>query len=232
MTIRGVLFDFSGTLLRIEPALNWLRVGLERVGVEVPPDELRRLAAELERAGALPGGSEPEEIPPELRGLWDARDIDAAGHRRLYVTLSRRVELPGPPELHEVLYDRHMEPTAWRPYPDTGPVLARLRERGVPVAVVSNIGWDLRPLFAAHGLLEWVDAFALSFEHGVQKPDPPLFAWACRELGVAPQQTLMVGDNATADGGATALGCTVHLVRHLPADERPGDLLPVLDLVG
>ncbi|RMI37908.1 HAD family hydrolase [Streptomyces triticirhizae] len=232
MTIRGVLFDFSGTLLRIEPTVDWLRVGLTRVGVEVSEEELRRLAGELERVGALPGGSEPEEIPPGLRELWEARDVNSSGHRRLYVTLARRVPLPGPPEVYDALYDRHMEPDAWRPYPDTRQVLAALRERGVPVAVVSNIGWDLRPLFREHGLLPLVDAFALSYEHGVKKPDPPLFALACEALGVAPQQALMVGDNARADGGATALGCAVHLVRHLPVTERPGDLLPVIDLVG
>lgn len=39
-------------------------------------------------------------------------------------------------------------------------------------------------------------------------------------------------DNRAADGGATALGCRVHFVDHLPASLRPDALLPVLDLVG
>ncbi|WP_062216124.1 HAD family hydrolase [Streptomyces sp. NBRC 109706] len=231
MTISGVLFDFSGTLLRVEPTLDWLRVGLDRVGVSLPADEARRRAAELERVGALPGGSEPDRVPPDLRELWEARDIDPSGHRELYVRLAEQVPLPGAPEVYDALYDRHREPAAWRAYPDTGPVLRALRERGLRIAVVSNIGWDLRPVFREHGLLDLVDAFALSFEHGVQKPDPALFAHACEALGVAPERALMVGDNARADGGATALGCAVHLVRHLPVDRRPEDLLPVLDLV-
>lgn len=232
MTIMGVLFDFSGTLLRIEPTADWLRVGLERVGARVPEDELGRLAAELERVGALPGGSEPEVVPPELRELWEARDVDPTGHRRLYVSLARRVPLPGAPEVYDVLYDRHMEPAAWQPYPDARPVLAELKERGLPIVVVSNIGWDPGPVFREHGLLPFVDGFTLSYQHGTKKPDPRLFAVACEELGVAPERTLMVGDNAAADGGATALGCAVHLVRHLPVARRPEDLLPVLDLVG
>ncbi|UED82807.1 HAD family hydrolase [Streptomyces profundus] len=231
MTISGVLFDFSGTLLRVEPTLDWLRVGLDRVGVSLPAAETRRRAAELERVGALPGGSEPDEVPPGLRELWEVRDRDPSGHRELYVTLARQVPLPGAPEVYDALYDRHREPDAWREYPDTRPVLRALRERGLRVAVVSNIGWDLRPVFREHGLLELVDAFALSYEHGVQKPDPALFAHACAALGVAPERALMVGDSPRADGGATALGCAVHLVRHLPVDERPKDLLPVLDLV-
>lgn len=40
----------------------------------------------------------------------------------------------------------------------------------------------------------------------------------------------MVGDDRRADGGAAALGCSVHFVDHLPAAERPDGLRPVLDL--
>jgi putative hydrolase of the HAD superfamily len=97
--------------------------------------------------------------------------------------------------------------------------------------VVSNIGWDLRPVFREHGLDPFVGTYVLSYEHGVQKPDPRLFATACAELGIAPGNTLMVGDDRTADGGAAALGCALYFVDHLPAADRPDGLRPVLDLV-
>jgi putative hydrolase of the HAD superfamily len=42
----------------------------------------------------------------------------------------------------------------------------------------------------------------------------------------------MVGDDRTADAGAAALGCPVHLVDHLPVDRRPDSLVPVLELLG
>lgn len=98
--------------------------------------------------------------------------------------------------------------------------------------MVSNIGWDLRPVFREHGLDAYVDTYVLSYEHGVQKPDPRLFSVACEALGTDPRRVLMVGDNRVADGGAAALGCRVHFVDHLPVAQRPGALLPVLDLVG
>lgn len=100
------------------------------------------------------------------------------------------------------------------------------------MGVVSNIGWDLRPVFRAHGLDPYVDVYVLSYEHGVQKPDPRLFKTACTALGVEPRDVLMVGDDRRADGGAAALGCGVHFVDHLPAAQRPDGLRPVLDLVG
>lgn len=63
MTIKGVLFDFSGTLLRIESAESWLRAVLTEAELTLPEPELQRLAAALETAGALPGGSSPPRSP-------------------------------------------------------------------------------------------------------------------------------------------------------------------------
>ncbi|MFH8367228.1 HAD family hydrolase [Streptomyces sp. NPDC018031] len=228
--VRGVLFDFSGTLFRMEPAESWLRTVLDRAGLPAADAAVAELARRLREAGAVPGEAAPRTVPPHLAEVWRTRDSDAARHRAAYTAMARRVPLPRE-ELYDALYTRHTEPAAWQPYPDAAGVLGGLRARGVPVAVVSNIGWNLRPVFRAHGLDRFVDAYALSFEHGVQKPDGRLFAAACRALGRAPGDVLMVGDSPRADGGAARLGCRVHLVDHLPVERRPTGLLPVLDLV-
>jgi putative hydrolase of the HAD superfamily len=226
----AVLFDFSGTLFRIESTESWLRGALAEAGIALSEAEIVEKATELEVAGALPGGANPVRVPEELTREWGIRDESAERHRAVYTGLSRQVSLPDP-GLHDRLYDRHMSPAAWQPYADAGEVLRTLRERGIGVGVVSNIGWDLRPVFREHGLDAYVDAYALSYEHGVQKPDPRLFDVVCEGLGADPRGTLMVGDDRRADGGAAALGCAVHFVDHLPVTERPYGLLPVLDLV-
>ncbi|WP_393086421.1 HAD family hydrolase [Streptomyces sp. LN704] len=232
MTIKCVLFDFSGTLFRVESTGSWLRAVLAESEVTLHEAELTRKAAGLEAVGALAGGAAPARpLPTDLAEVWRRRDESAASHRAAYTGASRLVPLPDP-ALHEALYDRHMRPAAWHPYPDAAEVLAALRGRGVAVGVVSNIGWDLRPVFREHGLDPYVGAYVLSYEHGIQKPDVRLFATACEALGAAPEDTLMVGDDRRADGGAAALGCAVHFVDHLPAAARPDGLRPVLDLVG
>ncbi|GAA1006622.1 HAD-IA family hydrolase [Streptomyces thermogriseus] len=227
----AVLFDFSGTLFRVESTESWLRAVLDEADIALEEREFAATARALEEAGALPGGAHPVRLPGELAGLWEVRDRSAEQHRAAYTGLSRQVPLPDP-ALHDALYDRHMTPAAWTPYPDAAEVLRALRERGIGVGVVSNIGWDLRPVFRAHGLDPYVDTYVLSYEHGVQKPDPRLFALACTALGADPEDVLMVGDSRHADGGAAALGCAVHFVDHLPVADRPDALLPVLDLVG
>ncbi|MFF4782848.1 HAD family hydrolase [Streptomyces griseorubiginosus] len=228
----AVLFDFSGTLFRIESTESWLRAVLDEAGLTLGEAELTRAVQGLEGAGALPGGAAPGiPMPDEVAAVWGVRDESAELHRAAYTGLSRLVPLPDP-ALHDALYERHMSPAAWQPYPDAAEVLRTLRERGIGVGVVSNIGWDLRPVFRAHGLDPYVDAYVLSYEHGVQKPDVRLFKTACAALGVEPGDVLMVGDDRRADGGAAALGCGVHFVDHLPVAGRPDGLRPVLDLVG
>lgn len=231
MTVKGVLFDFSGTLFRIESAEVWLRSVLTELEVPLSDAESARAAAALERAGALPGGAHPAAVPAHLAEVWAARDRSAETHRAAFTALARQVPLPEP-RLYDALYARHMAPAAWRPYADAAEVLGALRARGIGVAVVSNIGWDLRPVFRTHGLDPYVDAYVLSYEHGVQKPDPSLFATACAALGVEPRDALMVGDDRRADAGAARLGCAVHFVDHLPVERRPAALRRVLDLVG
>ncbi|AXK31985.1 HAD family hydrolase [Streptomyces armeniacus] len=231
MTIKGVLFDFSGTLLRVEPVSNWLHAVLEQAEVPLPDDEFARCARLLEEAGALPGGPSPLALPPGLEAVWHERDRTPELHRAAYTAVARTVPLPRE-ELYDALYDRHMTPEAWQPYADTRSVLGELRERGIPVAVVSNIGWDLRPVFRAHGLDPFVREYVLSFEHGVQKPEPKLFRTACEALGLAPEDVLMVGDDRRADGGAAEIGCAVHFVDHLPVERRPRGLAPLLGRIG
>ncbi|MFD4032944.1 HAD family hydrolase [Streptomyces sp. NPDC058637] len=229
MQIKGVLFDFSGTLFRIEPVGSWLRAVLDSRGTVVEEDDFERYVRQLTFAGALPGGPNPQRIPPRLASVWAARDRTAEQHREAYTGLAREVSLPDP-ELYDALYERHRSPEAWQPYPDAAEVLRGLRDHGIAVGVVSNIGWDLRPVFRAHGLDELVDAYVLSYEHGIQKPDPRLFEAACTLLGLDPSDAVMVGDDRRADGGAATLGCEVRFVDHLPVTERT-DGLRALDLV-
>ena len=120
-----------------------------------------------------------------------------------------------------MLYDRVMSQDRWVPYADTEPTLRALRQRGVRIGVVSNVPRDLGPIFEAQGLRTLVDAFTHSYEVGAEKPDPRIFRAACERLGVAPEEALMVGDHATADGGAVGAGLRFF---HLAGEVVPGGL--------
>ena len=229
--VEAVLFDFSGTLMVTGPADQGLAAMFADAGIDLTEAEVHEWARRLERSGGLPGGHFPAAIPEEIRATWERRDLEATAHRSSYTWLIRHSGWPWP-ELADAVYDSCALPEAWTPYPDTLPTLRALKEHGIRTAVVSNIGWDPRPVLAAHGVAALFDTVLLSYEEGHCKPDPVLFKTACARLDVDPGRTLMVGDDRRADGGAAALGCAVHFVDHLPVDERPQALLPVLALAG
>jgi HAD superfamily hydrolase (TIGR01509 family) len=113
-------------------------------------------------------------------------------------------------------HDRDGNPNASLPYPDTAEVLQRLKACGVRIGVISDIHYHLAPLFNYYCLGQFVDSYTLSFEHGIQKPNPRLFELALEQLGVTAAETLMVGDRANRDGGAAAAGLTTLILPPVP----------------
>jgi putative hydrolase of the HAD superfamily len=221
-----VIFDFSGTLFRCEDGPSWVRAALRQAGVAASDAEVQAAAARLAASGGQPGARTSFTVPPHVAGLWGRRDLSAAAHRGAYTALIEEAGLPWP-GITGVLYERHAAPQAWHPYPDTVAALELLAARAIPVAVLSNIGWDLRSVFRHHGVDHLVADYVLSFEQNIAKPDPRIFAVACDLLGHDPADVLMVGDDPAADGGATAIGCTFRPVPHLPVTARPTSLLTI-----
>ncbi|MFJ6198009.1 HAD family hydrolase [Micromonospora sp. NPDC092111] len=224
--VEAVLFDFHGTLAQVEDAHDWVVAAAATCGVSLERIRATVLADRLLTAGRA-GGPLPARVPPRLAELWADRDLYEHAHRGAYTGLAETVDA-GIDGFADALYERVLVPDGWVPYPDTEPVLSALRAAGVKVAVVSNIGFDLRPFFDAWGLAGLVDAYALSYEVGRCKPDPGIFLRACGMLGVDPERTLMVGDTP-ADAGAVNAGCGV-LVLPAAGPGRSGGLGAVLDL--
>lgn len=216
----AALFDFSGTLYRLEEDDSWFH------GMSVDDREVDgHLQAELMRRLTAPTGRSVEMGPAEYHA-WVNRDLAPHLHREAYLHVLRE---SGVADHHaESLYQRVITPASWTPYPDTAATLRGLSEQGVRTAVVSNIAFDIRPAFAAIGVAGYVDEFVLSFEVGAVKPDPKIFTTALERVGVAAAEAVMVGDSEEADGGATAVGCDFILVDPLPTSERPDGLLTAL----
>lgn len=222
MTIKAVLFDFSGTLFRLEHDRNWLTDLTDHRGdpldAEARAELLRRMTSPVTLT---------VDFDEEHWHAWENRDLDPALHHKVFLEVLRQSGVPRV-EHAKALYRRLVDPAEWTPYPDTEPVLRSVKERGLSVGVLSNIAFDIRPAFTERGLDAYVDEFVLSYEVGAIKPDPAIFTMLLDRLGVEPEHALMVGDSDTADGGARSLGCSFALVDPLPTTERTDGLLTAL----
>jgi HAD superfamily hydrolase (TIGR01493 family) len=226
VTIKAVLFDFSGTLFRLEQDETWLAdltdTDGEGLDIEAQTELMRRMTAPV---------GQVVELDDEHKYAWENRDLDPVLHRKVYLEVLKRSGVPHADQAR-ALYDRLITPGQWTPYPDTEAALKTAAGKGLRVGVLSNIAFDIRPAFTARGWDVYVDEFVLSFEVGAVKPDPEIFRIALGKLGFTGEETLMVGDSEEADGGARALGCEFALVDPLPTPQRPDGLLAALRQYG
>jgi HAD superfamily hydrolase (TIGR01509 family) len=219
-TLRVVLFDWRGILVHDPPHEWWVATALTRAGRAADGETVAALCDALRRAAVL----------PEVAAGEVGCDCSKAAHREWSMMFFERAGLDD--ELAESLYALDLDPVAHPFYPDAAPALRALREQGCRIAIVSDIHVDLRPEFAVVGLDRYIDAFVLSYEHGVQKPDRAIFEIALRELEAVPEEALMVGDRASHDGGAVAAGIATLLLPPVASADTPVGLARVLALVG
>jgi HAD superfamily hydrolase (TIGR01509 family) len=210
--VQAVLFDYSGTLFRLEEDESWfegIKVDERQIDGHVQAELMRRLTAPV---------GQHVEMTPDAYHAWVNRDLAPHLHREAYLHVLRESGLA---DHHaEALYDRVIDTSSWTPYPDTAEVLEGLHRKGIKTAVVSNIAFDVRPAFLTIGAADYVDEFVLSFEVGAVKPDAAIFETALARLGIEAKNAVMVGDSDEADGGARAIGCGFVLVDPLPTAER------------
>jgi HAD superfamily hydrolase (TIGR01549 family) len=215
----AVLFDWRGTLVLDAPHEWWIREALGRCGQDADDELVARTVSALRR--------EERDFAASPEAL--TVDCSATSHRLATLRTYRRAGLDE--DVAEALYELDLEPSSHPLFPDALDVLTELRKRAIRIVVVSDIHFDLRPDLAFHGAGDLIDEYVLSFEHGVQKPDPRIFELALDVAGVVAADALMVGDRASRDGAAAALG--VHTLIFPPERElRPRGLDAVIALCG
>jgi HAD superfamily hydrolase (TIGR01549 family) len=191
--LRAVLFDVDFTLFRPGPELGpegYRRIG-ERHGLVLDPDrygESRAAAIEtLQRNHELVHDEEiwiafTEQIVLGMGG-------DPTGAWACAAEMVRE-------------WERHEN---FSLYEDALPVLDELRRHEIKIGLISNGQRDLDE-FVTHHVLD-VDTVVGSKAHGRVKPHASIFVAALEALGVAPDETVMVGDSYEDDiEGARALG--------------------------
>lgn len=188
------------------------------------------------------------DLPPVTRPLIE-RTVGKGSEHLIRSVLAHQLALPEVTGLSNVCSARSVDTLyepAWQRYqhhylringqfsavyPGVAEGLALLKASGRPMACLTN-----KPLAFAQGLLQakaldghfgWVFG-GDSFER--KKPDPMPILGTCAAMGVAPAQTLTVGDSQNDALAARAAGCPVALVTYgynhgQPIAQAPHDLL-------
>lgn len=205
----AVLLDFFGTTAVHRSADDWIDAAATG---DAPSDAERAIARE--RLGSV-WADAAESFPA---GSWD---LDPDTHRQAFVQTITRAGGVGA-DFATRLYEAMPDQVS----PNEGVLefVATVAGHGVPLAVVSNTGIDVRPILRRWGIERSFEAVVLSFDVGFVKPDPRIFRLAADALGVPASGCVMIGDSVTDDTGAVAAG-----MQSITA--RPEDMWRAFDLV-
>jgi len=203
---RALTFDVGNTLILASPRF-WLLPFLEERGLK-PRGDVRQAALQAFRFY--------EENHLLARDLESALGLWREFHRRLFAGMGLEAEAE---RLSRELVANWLNPSFWPLAPGAEETLKALKERGYPLAVVSNWDASLPEILEAVGLRRYFDHLAVSALSGVAKPDPRLFQEALRALGVAPEEALHVGDAEADLLGARGAGMRALLFD--PTGENP-----------
>src|SRR5215203_4259212 len=223
--IEAVTFDFWNTIATVPPGA--MSAARERgvaaacashdVAVEAAllVEALERVGLDWERSWAegrhLPPHEAAESLVRALGVEGGARELVAEA----FLGAGREVELEFAPGI--------------------GACLEALRERGLRLGIVCDVGFSggelLRELLDAEGLLQHFDGWGFSDEVGAYKPAPEIFEAALAALGADPARAVHVGDLRRTDvAGGTALGMRTIRYRGMNA-EGDGEKWPEADFV-
>ena len=205
MAPRLISFDAAGTLFVPHPSVGAVYAevaaacGLDRDPAELEARFRPAFAAAVARWRVPYGGDDQD-----ARRFWA-------------MVVEETFAEPLPYELVCELYDTFATARRWRVLPGVREALTLIAARGLPTVVVSNFDARLPLLLADAGLGPFA-AVVTSAQVGAAKPDPAALVAACRQIGVAPTDTLHLGDSAREDGGM----CVAAGARWLEVDPRQG----------
>jgi putative hydrolase of the HAD superfamily len=201
--VRGVIFDFYGTLVSEEPGEIASDVAiLERYGYHELAIERLRWIDPVTRLDHAEFSASRADYLGWQRDQWLTHLREAGVAEEHLGVLVDHAETRSGQRRLEVFAE---VPTA----------LLALRAEGIRIAVCSNWGWDLAQAIDACQLTELVDVQVTSAQAGYRKPHRRIYETALESLGLAAREVVFVGDDWSSDvEGPQALGIrSFHLVR-------------------
>ena len=198
MTASAVFFDLDNTLYPYPPC--------NRAGREAALDAARERGYEFDREAFEEFyQTGRREVKREIPGT-------AASHERVLYFKHALEDYTGAPQpgdalaLGEAYWEGYFE--AMTLLPDAAETLAALQDRGLDVAIVTNLTTRVQlEKLDRLGITEYVDLLLTSEETGREKPGSVMFTLPLARLDLRASETVMVGDSVSSDVvGANAVG--------------------------
>lgn len=199
--IKAVMLDALGTVIDLDPSFAgaFARV-CQDFGYPVSEESVAQVMPIIEQI--------------EIQRLSDEKNLRVTNEYlmsrwiKMNEFIFKMVGIDGDAEKLAVEMERRFEEGSYtRVFPDTIPVLTRLREQGLRLGIISNGTASILNCLRHHHLDEYVDFILVSGIVGWEKPARQIFELALKKAEVKPKEAIFVGDHYLADiEGASRIG--------------------------
>jgi putative hydrolase of the HAD superfamily len=218
-----ICFDATGTLIELNESVGevYRRVALEH-GIDLPAwrldDASRRV---LRRAPVRGVDGDTVAARRQCEVDWWFERI-----RETFQATDSTARFDDFPDFATALFDAYRRVDVWRLRTGASEMLTTLRDRGWPLAVISNFDHRLPKIMEDLDISTFFDIVVIPSESGSAKPERAVFEVVGEALKTPVESLLYVGDDATEVLDAIAgHGLSVFDVRKI------GDLVAIPDLV-
>jgi putative hydrolase of the HAD superfamily len=194
--IRVVFFDAADTLFHVQGSVAdmYLRHAVQ-FGFHQQADSLAVIKQAFSRAfreapAPVFAATEPAQIKQSERLWW----FDIVHNVFYRVGMFERFD-----DFFEQVFQVFEDSKSWRLFPETVSTLARLKEQGVELGVISNFDSRLFSVMRGLGIAEAFDTVTISSLAHAAKPSPKIFQLALEKHAVDPDEALHVGDSMRDD---------------------------------
>lgn len=204
MTQPKVIFlDAVGTLFGVKGSVGKVYAEIaQRFGVEVSDVTINKAFFQSFKAAPPPifSGRKPEEIPKYEFDWWQ----DIAVHTFQQVGVLE--QFSDFSAFFTQLYNHFATAEPWFIYPDVLPALQHWQQLGIELGVLSNFDSRLYTVLQALELSQFFSSITISWEVGVAKPDPSIFAASLNKHHCPAELAWHIGDSLSEDyhGAKTA----------------------------
>jgi putative hydrolase of the HAD superfamily len=201
MKLKAIIFDFFGTLVDNFSSREHERALSEMAKVlSAPKHDFVRMWA-----GTFPSRATGVFPTIEANIEYICRALDChLTHNQMRAALQIRSRF-----YRQALTPRHGALTT----------LVRLRVENYKIGLITDCSCELPNVWSSTPFAHLIDVAVFSCQVGARKPDPRIYRFAYRRLGVAPRDCLYVGDGNSGElTGALAVGMQPLLIR-VPYEE-------------
>ena len=216
--IKAISFDFYNTLVKFWPPLD-----------EIQQAACLELGINVSKSGIDQGyavadvyfNQENANGPIALRTEGERLDFFARYEQMILESAGVPVSLDLARQIWAIAIS---VPKDFTPFEDVIPALDALKNKGYRLGVLSNLRRDMQELCRKLGFADYLEFFISSADAGAEKPHPPIFLAALKQMSAQPGETVHVGDQYCSDVlGARAVGMHTVLIDRGGWNETVGD---------